>query len=576
MPFHHWTARAISAALVSASLTGAGTWLPSPTALAAPVVRSSGTVSRSACGPTEPGFAQCNAVQLLLPLADWAGRAAGKLPRTSLGPDLLAGATGAPAAGYYPADVESAYGLSSAVAGMTPGPHAPTVAIVDAYDDPDAASNLAAYRADMSGAQDPNTGLTNPAEPPLCSPGLSTGCVSFTKVNETGGTSFPAPNSGWSEEAALDLDTISAVCPDCNIVLVEASSSSTTDLATAAEEARSFQPAAITNSYGAPETSSEGQYNGAYAAGPATAVTAGTGDSGYGTSFPASVPGLTAVGGTSLTYTGHGLSLQWAPQTVWGESGSGCSSDEAMPTWQDVPGVYANAATCEGRQVADLSADANPATGLAIYDTYNEGGWMVFGGTSLAAQIVGGAYAVASSTGMFKPSPQALYTDDGTSSSAPTTGLVPVTSGTDSAGGATCNNYLCNAADSLPSGYNGAAGLGTPFGLVAFSSAPTAQTMNVGISATQQSYRGLFTIPVTVTATAIASGAPLSGATGTVQVYQGSSCTGRVMETSSGALDSSGQETFDFHTRASATWCASATVTAPGFATGSASSTLTT
>ena len=118
-------------------------------------------------------------------------------------------------------------------------------------------------------------------------------------------------------------------------------------------------------------------------------------------------------------------------------------------------------ADCPGRQVADVSADANPATGVATYDSYGESGWLVFGGTSVSAQIIGATYGLAAGTGTLKPSPQTLYPDSGATTGA-TPGLVPVSSGDNTT---SCGKYLYIAADSLSSGYNGPTGLGTPDGL---------------------------------------------------------------------------------------------------------------
>ena len=182
--------------------------------------------------------------------------------------------------------------------------------------------------------------------------------MTFTKVNQSGGTNYHASNAGWAEEISLDLDMVSAICPACNIVLVEANSSSIANLSTAVTEAASFHPAAITNSYGGTEFSSESAYNSVYSAGAATAITAATGDNGYGTEFPAVSPGVTAVGGTTLSYTGTGSSLAWEPQTAWSDAGSGCSSYETIPAWQADAGVYSLSGDCGGRQVADVSADA--------------------------------------------------------------------------------------------------------------------------------------------------------------------------------------------------------------------------
>ncbi len=413
------------------------------------------------CGTPAGDHAACHLVQLLQPSRYWHPGPDGRGPGHGGG----GGAVPAPpASGFYPADLQSAYGLASAAAAVTAGPTAPTIAIVDAYDDPRAASDLAAYRASLSAATDPATGLRDAAIPPVCSASGQSGCVAFTKVNQTGGTSYPKGNSGWAEEISLDLDMVSAICPACNIVLVEATSSSFANLAQAVTEAKAFHPAAITNSYGGGEFSSETSDTAVFSGSTGTAMTAATGDSGYGVEFPAASPGLTAVGGTTLTYTGTGAGLTWAAQTVWSGAGSGCSAYEALPGWQSDPGVYSQNSVCTGRQVGDVAAVANPQTGVAAYDTYGQSGWLVFGGTSVSTQIVGAIYGLAAGSGALRPSPSALYVDTGTGATGPTPGLVPVASGST----ATCGDYLCDAQDSLPSGYNGPTGLGTPDGTTAF------------------------------------------------------------------------------------------------------------
>lgn len=672
-------------ATVGVMATGGAGAAPTPSALTAGGATGGlSSFETPACGTPTAGSSACNAVQLLSPSSHWSAGPWAKGHRSD-GQSSPASAKAAPAppsSGYFPADLESAYGLTGDIATMEPGPAAPTVAIVDAYDDPNAASDLSAYRSAMSGATDPNTELPDPVMPPLCSSTVTSGCVTFTKVNQTGGTTYPSANNGWAEEISLDLDTVSAVCPDCNIVLVEASSSSMANLAQAVTEAKTFGPAAITNSYGGTEASSETADNSIYSAGPATAITAATGDDGYGVEYPAASPDLTAVGGTSLTYTGSGAGLQWQAQTVWSDSGSGCSADEAMPSWQDDQGVYTQSSTCTRRQVADISADANPETGFAAYDSYRESGWLVFGGTSLSTQIVGATYAVASATGELRPSPQSLYVDAGTSSTAATPGLVPVTSGSNSG----CGNYLCNAADHMPSGYDGPGGLGTPYGVGAFtgagpapapnpslsfspttetvaagtaagpvtvdlSQAPTSTlsislsttsatggfataatgpfdstltlsvqagtttspafyyqdstpggatvtagasgytnatmtvtvngatttgTMTVSVSAGSLSRRGSYEVPLTVSAHDATSGTALSGASTTLDVYSGTSCSGTVAASGTATTSSSGSVTFTFQTRTAATWCAVATVTASGYAEGTGRTTFST
>src|SRR5947209_2752089 len=178
--------------------------------------------------------------------------------------------------GYKPADLRSAYNLTATGSG--------TVAIVDAYDDPTAESDLATYRSTF--------GL-----PACTSNSLGTGC--FRKVNQTGATSpYPRVDSGWAQEISLDLDMASAICPGCNILLVEANSSGFNDLGAAVNKAASLGANAISNSYGGNEFSSEETYGNAYYNHPGIAVTVSSGDSGYGAEFPAASPYVTAVGGT--------------------------------------------------------------------------------------------------------------------------------------------------------------------------------------------------------------------------------------------------------------------------------------
>ncbi len=447
--------------------------------------------------------ASCHAVELLSPGQNWHPGPFSLVPFHAPTAAAAAAVPSPPNAGYYPVDLQSAYGLGAAAAAMTPSSTAPTVAIVDAYDDPNAASDLAAYRASMSGAQDPGTALTDPSLPPLCSATVTSSCVTFTKVNQTGGTTYPAGNASWSEEISLDLDMVSAVCPACNIVLVEASSNSYANLAQAASEAATFHPAAITNSYGGSEFSSETSDNSVYSATSSTAVTAAAGDNGYGVEFPAASPSATAVGGTTLTHTGTGASLVWNAQTAWSGAGSGCSAYEAMPSWQSDQTVYASSSTCTKREVADVAAVADPTTGVATYDTYGESGWLVFGGTSVSAQIIGAIYGLAAGSGALEANPSALYPDTGGTSTAPTPGLVPVSSGSNG----TCGTYLCNAADSLASGYNGPTGLGTPSGIGAFGATNGSLSLS---SATLSLGAGTSSGPLTVN---LSAPAPAGGLT---------------------------------------------------------------
>src|SRR3954470_3696226 len=241
--------------------------------------------------------------------------------------------------GLLPADLQSAY----KVAGLDGGGR--TVAIVDAQDDPKAEADLAHYRSQL--------GL------PACT--TANGC--FKKVNQNGQASpLPAADYGWAEEISLDLDMVSAICPSCHILLVEANEPTDASLGTAVDTAAATSGVvAISNSYGGAEDASQLTAD-AHFNHPGIAVTASSGDSGYGVSWPASSQYVTAVGGTTLTKAA-GTPRGWTEKT-WSGAGSGCSTIEPKPAWQ-------HDSACTKRTVADVSADADPASGLGIYDTYN-------------------------------------------------------------------------------------------------------------------------------------------------------------------------------------------------------------
>ena len=322
--------------------------------------------------------------------------------------------------GYGPSDLASAYKLpTSNGAGKT-------VAIVDAYDDPNAASDLSAYRSQF--------GL------PACTTG--NGC--FRKVNQNGATSpLPSANSGWAGEIALDIEMVSATCPQCKILLVEASSPTTGNLGTAVNTAVSMGAIAVSNSYGGPESSSDPTSSTNYYRHPGVAITVSSGDNGYGVEFPASSPYVTAVGGTSLHTASN--SRGWT-ETVWNGAGSGCSRYETKPSFQHDSG-------CARRTVADVSAVADPNTGVAVYDSYGSGGWTVFGGTSVSSPIIASVYALATSANSGDYPNSYPY--------AHTTSLFDVTSGSN---GSCSGSYLCTGT----TGYDGPTGLGTPNGVAAF------------------------------------------------------------------------------------------------------------
>lgn len=263
--------------------------------------------------------------------------------------------------GYHPADLLAAYGL--ATQSMLRGG---LVAVVDAFDHPFAESDLAVYRA-MFGLR----------------PCLSlTGC--FHKVSS--GTRLPAINAAWALEIALDLEMVSAICPNCSILLVEANSDRLKDLAAAENLAASYHPQAISNSFYVSEAELKTDYSSAFIH-PGIAITAASGDGGIGANFPADIPQVTAVGGTYLTRSANARGWEESP---WSGTGYGCSTAFAKPTWQS--------GGCATRSIPDVAALADPASGVAVFSTVAPGGaagWMVLGGTSVGAPMIAAIYALA-------------------------------------------------------------------------------------------------------------------------------------------------------------------------------------
>jgi len=350
---------------------------------------------------------------------------------------------------YDPSYLQSAYNVAAA-ASVKGGGVGQTVAIVDAYDDANVASDLAYYRSYFALPSCP-AGTISPS---------ATGCV-FEKVNQGGSVSpLPTGNSGWGVEISLDVETVSAICPQCQILLVEANSASISDLGTAVNEAVKLGANVVSNSWGSNEYSSETADSASYFDHPGVAVVASSGDSGYGVEFPAASPDVTAVGGTSLTQLNN-TGTRDGSETVWSGTGAGCSAYEPKPSWQKDTG-------CSNRTVVDVSADADPNTGVWVYDTYGSSGWAIYGGTSLAAPVIGSFYALAGNVLGSSNFPSSYPYSSASS-------LYPVTSGSDG----NCGTYLCNAADSAH-GYNGPTGLGTPGGspdsIPAFSAPSVAPT----------------------------------------------------------------------------------------------------
>jgi hypothetical protein len=434
------------------------------------------------CPPPTPGHATCFAL-VRVPVSSAAATEAGVTPYKVGDGALESG----PAGGLTPAELATAYGYVP-----TAGGEGQTVAIVDAFDDPDIEKDLGAFDAQY--------GL------PACTEG--DGC--FKKVNQAGGTT-PLPSAdtkGWSVEISLDVEAVHSTCPRCKVLLVEANNGEFVNLATAVSEAVALGATEVSNSYGGPEEEL-GATEGAAYNHPGTVISAATGDSGYygwtalnegfeppgRPNLPASLPSVVAVGGTTLHLNSEG---KREDETVWntngpfdegefvgGATGGGCSTEFSAQPWQHDTSGFAATGCGAKRLAADVSADADPRTGFDIYDTYNCGpecekygegdGWLTIGGTSLATPLISALYALAGgSDGISYPS-LTLYGHLGDASD-----LYDVTEG----GNGICDDEglacganaffgvnvdcegttACNAAH----GFDGPSGVGTPNSLGLF------------------------------------------------------------------------------------------------------------
>ncbi|MFE9454778.1 peptidase S8 [Streptomyces sp. NPDC006739] len=421
----HWR-RIGSAVAATTALVLAGFGAAAHADAAASTSSSSSNVTwTKACSAPAKGQMACKALRVTGGLTAFQQAQAAK---TGVTPKAADAST---PSGYGPSDLRSAYGLTSAAASNGSGR---TIAIVDAYDDPNAEADLATYRS--------HYGLS------ACT--TANGC--FKKVSQTGSTtSLPSADSGWAEEESLDLDMASAICPKCNILLVEAKSATMANLGTAVNRAVTLGAKYVSNSYGGSESSSDASYDSSYFNHPGVAITVSAGDAGYGAEYPAASKYVTAVGGTALA---KATTTRGWSETVWKTSGtegtgSGCSAYDAKPTWQTDTG-------CTKRTIADVSAVADPATGVSVYDSYGvTAGWYTFGGTSASSPIIAGVYALAGTPSAGSHPSSFPYAKAGTPA------LNDVTSGNN---GTCSTSYLCTAR----SGYDGPTGWGTPQGVSAF------------------------------------------------------------------------------------------------------------
>jgi hypothetical protein len=338
---------------------------------------------------------------------------------------------------YGPSDLRSAYKITKQSANNGGGK---TVALVDAYKDPNAASDLAAYRKHFH----------------LSACTIGNKCLKI--VNQSGKTSpLPSPNADWATEESLDLDMVSAICPKCHILLVEANSNATSDLGGAEDTAVRLGARYVSNSWSGGEFFGQDDLDSNFNH-PGDVIDFAAGDFGYGAAYPTDLQYVTAVGGTSLKHAHNRRG--WA-ETVWGAANSstvggtagGCSTLEPKASWQREDATEPDG--CLNRTENDVSAEADPNTGVLIYDTYKSPGLFEIGGTSAATPIITAIYALAGTPTKSTYPAQYPYLH--------TSHLFDVTSGLNGP----CESfrkYLCHG----EKGYDGPTGLGTPNGTAAF------------------------------------------------------------------------------------------------------------
>jgi len=337
-----------------------------------------GGTAQSVCAAAPVGYASC-----LARIIDHAGETshfsfftrAARAPNAN--PDK--GGSSQAVSGLSPTNIESVYGFS----GSSGAGAGKTIAIVDAYDDPTAGADLSTFSSQW--------GL------PSCT--TSNGC--FTKVSQTGGSSLPSSNGGWALEISLDIEWAHAIAPGAKILLVEAKSNSFSNLFTADQYAGAHA-SYVSNSWGGSEFNTENSYDSDFQGGASFFVA--TGDSGGAVDYPATSPYVVAVGGTSLKFNGNGT---LSSETAWSSGGGGCSVYENAPAAQSSFAQYAQTG-CAKRAVPDVSLDADPNSGVAVYDSTPDGrstGWYTVGGTSVSTPI----WAAESAVAGISPSPANLY-----------------------------------------------------------------------------------------------------------------------------------------------------------------------
>jgi subtilase family serine protease len=456
--------------------------------------------------------------------------------------------------GYGPSQFQAAYNLAAASAADGAGT---TVAVVDAYNDPTAVSDLNTYRA--------AAGL----------PALTLGV--YNEEGETSPLPATAPaDDDWTLEESLDVDMVSAICPLCKIDLVEAANDFGSGLYIAEESAATTLGAKyISNSWGGGESSSDTTADSEYFGVSGVVYTASAGDSAYGGGviYPAASPNVVSVGGTALSTSSNARG--WT-ESVWETSstegtGSGCSVYEPQPAWQKSIAILT--AACADRVDNDVAADADPNTGAAVYDTTNgNGGWNEVGGTSESSPMIAAVFALAGNNGNGgTKAADSIYTHTGN--------LYEVTGGSNgTCTPPTADSVLCKATGAANT-YNGPTGWGTPDGLTAFQSTsttgntvtvtnPGSQTGAVGTAASLQiaatdSASGQ---TLTYTATGLPAGLSISSSTGLITGKPTTAATYSVTVTAKDTTSASGSASFSW--KINAAGANKVTVTNSGSQTG--------
>jgi subtilase family serine protease len=336
-------------------------------------------------------------------------------------------------AGLSPAQLHTAYQLP------TTSVKGPTIAIIDAFSDPKVFADLKKYDAVF--------GL--PVFP-KCTKTVKKSC--FSVLNQSGATSpLPTGDTGWGLEISLDVEVAHAICQNCKIMLVEASTANFSDIEAAVNTAVAKGAKVVSNSYGAfGYDCAEPGYDH-----PHVAMVVSAGDNGFGIACPAVMNTVVSVGGTRLTL---GAGDAYVSESVWGPgssgTGSGCSTVSLAQAWQLSVSGWAGIGCGTHRGMNDVAAVGDPFSGAAVYDSYGFGGWLVVGGTSLSAPLIAGVYGLAGNAASWTYTAQGLY-------AAPSTSFNDVTTGSNGS----CGFPLqCNAGG----GYDLPTGVGTPKGLGGF------------------------------------------------------------------------------------------------------------